>query len=215
MPGGPFAPGDPGSPGETCNPDEAPPAAPPVVGRQVAVAPATGTVLVRLPGAERSQRLASSAAISVGSVIDTRRGRVRLTSALPGGRTQTATFWGGLFTVRQARTGRGVVRLKLPRAAGCSRRATITRGHSEDARRKAKRKRTRRPSLWGKDKRGRYRTEGSNSVATVRGTKWLTVNRCDGTYTRVREGAVLVRDLTRRRNVLVRAGRSYLARARR
>jgi hypothetical protein len=46
----------------------------------------------------------------------------------------------------------------------------------------------------------------------VRGTVWATVDRCDGTLTRVKEGKVLVRDLRRKRSVLVGAGRSYLAR---
>ena len=46
----------------------------------------------------------------------------------------------------------------------------------------------------------------------MRGTRWLTVDRCDGTLTRVTSGAVSVRDF-RRFAVLVRAGHSYLARA--
>ena len=40
-----------------------------------------------------------------------------------------------------------------------------------------------------------------------------TVDRCDGTLTRVVEGSVRVRDRVRHRTVIVRAGRSYLARA--
>jgi hypothetical protein len=48
----------------------------------------------------------------------------------------------------------------------------------------------------------------------VRGTRWLTEDRCGGTLTRVTDGAVVVRDLARRRNVIVRAGHSYLAKAR-
>jgi ferric-dicitrate binding protein FerR (iron transport regulator) len=49
----------------------------------------------------------------------------------------------------------------------------------------------------------------------VRGTIWLTEDRCDGTLVRVVRGRVDVRDLTRRRTVVVRAGQSYLAPARR
>jgi hypothetical protein len=48
----------------------------------------------------------------------------------------------------------------------------------------------------------------------VRGTRWVTVDRCDGTLTRVTEGAVSVRDKVRHRTVLVRAGHSYLAKSR-
>ena len=45
-------------------------------------------------------------------------------------------------------------------------------------------------SLWGKDKGGKFRTHGRWSVASVRGTRWLTQDRCDGTLTKVTEGAV-------------------------
>jgi hypothetical protein len=48
----------------------------------------------------------------------------------------------------------------------------------------------------------------------VRGTRWLTVDRCDGTLTRVTDGAVVVRDFARQRRVLVRAGEAYLAQPR-
>jgi hypothetical protein len=68
--------------------------------------------------------------------------------------------------------------------------------------------------LWGRDSGGSFRTHGRHSHATVRGTRWLTEDRCDGTLTRVTEGSVVVRDLARRRRVVVRAGHSYLARKR-
>ncbi|HKP21112.1 MAG TPA: hypothetical protein VJT68_06320, partial [Thermoleophilaceae bacterium] len=68
--------------------------------------------------------------------------------------------------------------------------------------------------LWGRDRGGRFRTFGRHSQATVRGTKWLTKDTCAGTLTVVRKGAVMVRDFARHRNVLVRAGHRYFARAR-
>ena len=68
--------------------------------------------------------------------------------------------------------------------------------------------------LWASDKGGRFRTHGRNSVTTVRGTRWITTDTCAGTRTTVTSGAVAVRDLRRRRTVLVRAGHSYLARGR-
>ena len=37
--------------------------------------------------------------------------------------------------------------------------------------------------LWG-DGKGKFRTKGRYSSATVRGTNWLTADRCDGTFTR-------------------------------
>ena len=66
--------------------------------------------------------------------------------------------------------------------------------------------------LWGNGK-GRFQTRGRYSSATVRGTKWLVMDRCDGTLTRVVRGIVRVRDFRARKNVNVRAGRSYLAKA--
>jgi len=63
--------------------------------------------------------------------------------------------------------------------------------------------------------RGRFRTRGRYSAATVRGTDYTVTDRCDGTLTTVRRGVVLVRDFRLRRTIRVRAGRSYLARARR
>jgi hypothetical protein len=67
-------------------------------------------------------------------------------------------------------------------------------------------------SLWASDRHGRFRTYGRNSVATVRGTRWVTQDRCDGTLTRVQQGKVSVKPSRGRRAVLVSAGHSYLAR---
>ena len=68
--------------------------------------------------------------------------------------------------------------------------------------------------LWGNAK-GRFRTRGKYASATVRGTIWLTEDRCDGTLVRVRSGRVEVNDLVAKRRVVVRGGQSYLAKARR
>ena len=57
---------------------------------------------------------------------------------------------------------------------------------------------------------GALRTRGRFSAATVRGTRLDTIERCDGTLTRVLSGAVLVTDLRRHRQIVVRAGQSRL-----
>jgi PKD repeat protein len=64
--------------------------------------------------------------------------------------------------------------------------------------------------LWAKAK-GHFRTRGRYAAATVCGTGWLTADRCDGTLTRVSQGTVQVSDFTLKKKVLVRAGKSYLA----
>ena len=84
-----------------------------------------------------------------------------------------------------------------------------------DARAAQASKRKPKRRLWARDKGGRFRTKGNNSVATVRGTRWVTTDTCAGTRTTVTEGSVSVRDLRRKRTVIVRAGKSYLARAQR
>jgi hypothetical protein len=180
------------------------PVAPPVLGRSVTVAPASGTVLVRVPGATNPAALADGASVPVGSIVDTRGGTVALQTALPGAATQTGTFHGGRFEVRQPVGGHGMTELVLRGAlptcpAGGARAAAVTR---------------RRPprSLWGHDSHGHFRTRASNSVITVRGTTWFVSDRCEGTLTRVTSGSVAVRDLHTGRTVVVRAGHRHLAR---
>jgi hypothetical protein len=48
----------------------------------------------------------------------------------------------------------------------------------------------------------------------VRGTIWITKDSCTTTTTTVREGVVTVRDFVKRKNVTVKAPKSYRARAR-
>ena len=59
----------------------------------------------------------------------------------------------------------------------------------------ARRRKKRVRRLWG-DGHGSFRTAGHYSAATVRGTRWLTEDRCDGTLTRVVRGTVEVEDFT-------------------
>ncbi len=176
----------------------------PVLGHTVTLAPAAGTVLVRVPGATTPAALGDGASVPVGSIVDTRAGTVKLQSALPAGRTQTGTFHGGIFQVRQAAGAHGMTDLVLrgapPTCPARGARAAAT------ARRRPPR------SLWGHDSHGHFRTRASNSVITVRGTTWFVSDRCDGTLTRVTAGSVAVRDLHTGRTVVLHAGQQHLAR---
>src|SRR4029079_5259424 len=67
--------------------------------------------------------------------------------------------------------------------------------------------------LWGEGK-GAFRTVGRFSSATVRGTTWLTDDRCDGTLTRVTAGKIGVRDFVLRKTIVLKKGKSYLAKPR-
>jgi hypothetical protein len=67
--------------------------------------------------------------------------------------------------------------------------------------------------LHASDSHGRFATKGRYSAATVRGTKWDTADRCDGTLTKVLSGTVSVTDFTTAQTITLTAGHSYLARA--
>ncbi|MEA2468747.1 MAG: hypothetical protein QOJ57_2873, partial [Thermoleophilaceae bacterium] len=170
-----------------------------------------GTVRVRVPGADRYTTLGANDVVPVGARIDTRRGAIDLVTALADGRTQKAKFWNGVFTIRQSKKAGAYTDIYVAPATGCQA-AKARKSGVSSARRKKKRRRN---SLWGRDDHGRFRGHGRGSIATVRGTTWLMEERCEGSYTRVKQGKVAVRDRRRHKTVLVRAGHSYLARTRR
>jgi hypothetical protein len=193
----------------------APAAAGPTLGQSVAVAPVKGSVTVKVPGAATYTPLGGGATVPVGAVLDTRRGTVELTTAVEGGATQTATFHSGVFEVRQPANGHGLTDIVLRGPAlSCPRVRRSGKATARAAAAQTKKSKKRKRQLWARDNGGRFRTHGKNSVATVRGTSWVTTDTCAGTRTTVREGAVSVRDTHRHRTVLVRAGKSYLARRR-
>jgi hypothetical protein len=175
---------------------------PPQVGKTVNIAPVSGTVRVRLRGRRGFVNLARLRQVPVGSELDVRRGRVRLVSAAGRGRTQTGQFFQGRAIVRQPRGRTPVTTLQLSGPLACPRSVSAAGAPPPRTRR-----------LWGNAK-GRFRTSGRFASAVVRGTVWLTEDRCDGTFVRVRIGRVEVFDVVRKRRVIVRAGQSYLARAR-
>jgi hypothetical protein len=198
----------------------------PELGVDVNVQEVSGTVLVGIPGSaarasgkgRASQKgvhfvpLSEAKQIPVGSFVDTRKGTVGLESAANAtGKRQRGTFNKGLFQVRQSkkRSAKGLTDLILK---GGSFRRCRARRSSTDASASLSRAAIRRLRASA---RGRYRTSGQNSAATVRGTKWEVIDRCDGTLTIVRRGTVVVRDFHRKKNVIVKKGKSYLAKARR
>jgi len=192
-----------------------PPPAPPVAGKQLNVTAERGEVFVKVPGADRYVELDGAASVPVGSLIDAEGGAVRLTSAADlKGAKQTAIFSRGVFAVLQKRQRQPVTDLVLKggdfssckRRTSAPKRRTSTR-HSAVV--NASRRGARR-GLWGRG-HGRFRTRGRHGAATVRGTIWFTQDRCDGTLVRVKRGVVSVNDFTRKRQVLVPAGGSYLA----
>jgi hypothetical protein len=64
--------------------------------------------------------------------------------------------------------------------------------------------------LWGSAK-GKFRTVARYSSATVRGTVWLTQDRCDGSLVTVVKDIVDVFDIGLKKTIAVNPGQSYLA----
>jgi hypothetical protein len=177
------------------------PLPPPVVGKKVNVLPASGTVKVRRPGSSAFTVLRSGQQLPVGTTVDVNKGRVTLVAAAnKSGGTMQGGFYDGTFKLTQTKGAKPLTTLRLTEKLGCG-----SGKASSAARKKGKRR------LWG-DGKGRFRTTGSYSSATVRGTKWFVEDTCTSTTTRVTRGSVTVRDFERRRTVVVKAGKKYVAR---
>ncbi|MCW2992712.1 MAG: hypothetical protein JWQ18_207, partial [Conexibacter sp.] len=181
----------------------------PVLGKTLGAATVQGTVTATSPSGAPVDLTSGAATVPTGTLIDARAGTVELKTALDRkGATQTGHFWGGKFEVRQAAGGHGLTQIVL--RGGDFSACKATKKAVASAAKATKKKPPR--SLWGSDDHGRFETRGRGSVATVRGTHWLTQDTCAGTLTRVLAGAVSVRDLHRARTVLVTHGHEYLAR---
>ncbi len=186
----------------------------PVFRKSVSVKPTKGTVKVKLPGTNRYVNLESLDTIPFGASIDVRKGRVRLYAARSSrGGLQAASFYSGVFRVVQRGS---LVELQLrgpkPRCASSGASASIAT-YADKKKKKAKKRKARTRRLWGSGK-GRFRTRGQYSAATVRGTKWLVQDSCRSTTTRVKSGVVKVRDFKRKKTITLRAGDRYVARKR-
>jgi hypothetical protein len=203
--------------------------APPEALKTANVATVRGTVRIKGPGATTFAPIDDNAQIPMGSTIDASDGAVRLTTARTRSSrtTQSGTFSGGVFTISQSSAasgsgggGRAAQKLSVPLftnltltggalGATCGRvKGAAVGRRTAAALQRPNRRVVRR--LRG-DARGRFRTIGRFSTTTVRGTIWLTADRCDGTLTSVTRGSVRVRDRVRAATVTVRAGFNYLA----
>jgi hypothetical protein len=172
-----------------------------------------GPVLVCLRPGESCRELTGADLVPIGAYLDTSDGAAKLETRRADGRYTGTVVYAGLFQLRQARKANAVLVARLHGALprGCrfrSRGATLRIGSSATKRKRAPRRR-----LWS-DGTGRFRATGRYGSATVRGTKWLIEERCEGTLIRVRRGRVYVDDRVRDRTVVVRAPRSYLIRPR-
>ena len=159
---------------------------------------ANGTVLVN----GKAYKLGP---IPYGSKVDVTKGKVTLKADVG---TLTASGGGGIsaqFILLRAKAAGGpIVELRLTGGDFklCAKRAAQSRNAGKTVRR-----------LWAKGD-GKFRTRGRYASATIRGTDWLTADRCDGTFVKTRQGVVSVLDFVLKKTMLVKAGKSYLAKKR-
>ena len=174
-----------------------------------------GEVLVGIPsrGARASQKgvkfvpLEEARSIPIGSFLDTTKGTVALTTAANrAGKTQSGRFSAGLFQILQSRkrAAKGLTELRMKGSSAGFKACDSAGARAALSRRAIRRLRA--------NAKGRYRTRGRHSAATVRGTTWTVTDRCDGTLTTVKRGEVAVRDFRLEKTIVLTAGKSYLAR---
>lgn len=187
----------------------------PVAGQTFDLEPVEGNIELQCPGEDSYSQLVGFKQVPVGCLINARNGVVDLTASKgSSGDLQGAHFWGGVFVATQEEGDNQVVGLKLAGRRMCERRngvgkpkkkkkqlATASRAHGHGR------------GLWGSGK-GNYTTSGSYGSATVRGTTWLVVDRCDAsTLFKVAEGTVWVHDFVKDKLVVLTAGQQYIAKA--
>lgn len=174
----------------------------PTQGQTAGAKPLGGTVLIKKPGGSFSE-LKEGDLIPVGSTIDTRKGRVMLTTAA-GEKQQQAEFKEGIFVFQQKKN-QALVNLNLKGSLSCSSKATIS-GLGPSAR-AAKRGR----SLWGRGK-GKYQTNGSKGSGSVRGTTWRVSDFCNKkTMIESISGQVLAREYKTGKQKLLKSGQKFFA----
>lgn len=174
-----------------------PPSVEPVLAKTALATLVSGTVLIKRPGSSSFVRLAATAPIPFGSVVNATHGDVRITTATTHrGHRQSARFYKGRFKLSQKRSGATELRLDAP--LGCRRGVRAASA--------APKKRTR--SLWGNG-HGRFTTIGKWASATVLGTVWETIDECNETVVRVLSGEVRVTNtISHQESVIVHGGHS-------
>jgi Ca2+-binding RTX toxin-like protein len=183
----------------------------PVAGRFARVSGSAFTYST--PVGTRAYRLNGSLRFPIGSTMNARTAAVHVTTVI--GATdvrQHVSVSGGPFKVMQAtRRSTPVYKFAVgPRR--CSRGGPRAPADARTPRivmqvEKPKRRGGRPP------KQPQAAVQGAHSLGSAFATKWITEERCSGTFTRVVSGVVRVRDLGRKRTRFLRKGQTYLARA--
>ena len=198
---------------QTFTTPQAPPPAPPVLGKTQNAAPVTGTVFIKTPSGA-FVLLTGAEQIPSGAEIDALHGSLKITTATAKkGKTQQGVFGGAVFTLAQTRGGasKGLATLSLVEGAfsGAPSFALCKPHKALDATAAS----SKTLQLLHASAHGKFRTKGRYSAATVLGTKWTIADRCDGTLVHDITDSVAVTDFVRHKTIIIHAGQSYLAKA--
>ena len=171
------------------------------------VQPVSGTVLGHPPDDPNFRRITGAANLVMGWTLNVTQGRARLTTEGTRRTPQSVDAFEGFFTILQGQSS-PVTDLVL-RSGDFDQ--VCGSGGVDIARASASTQSVR--HLWASGK-GKFRTTGRFASASIRGTEWLTEDRCDGTQITVKTGAVSVFDKTLNKSVVVTPANSpYLAKA--
>jgi hypothetical protein len=205
---------------------KAPPPSAPAVGKTFNLSPDSGVVLIQVNG--QLIPLTELSQIPKNTLIDALGGTLKLITALPGGggahdaaaakgkkpkkaKTQSGTFGGAIFKISQARNGLATLSMVEGAIPGGPSFGTCKAHKTGDPTATAAASKT--LQLLHASAKGKFRTRGRYSAATVRGTKWTVADRCDGTLTHDIQHSVAVTDFVRHKTIILHAGQSYLAKA--
>ena len=198
----------------------------PVQNVNVGAQPIAGTVRVELPGKHRFKTLSAGATIPVGSMVGTRNGTVLLVSKTGPGEQASGQFSKGIFKVTQPKGGAETVLTLVSNYSVCPHTASTVKARIINATvAAAKPNKPKKPKKAAKPKKkstkvvnevfgdahGQFKTRGHYATAADEGTKWQTIDRCDGTQIAVTVGKVTVTDFTHHRRLTLTAGHRYLS----
>jgi hypothetical protein len=187
---------------------------PPVLGVNGNIAPAGGTVYVRLPGTNKFVLLTELRSIPFGTIVDARKGTVTVTTMGPHG-LQTINFYEGEFQLTQSANAVVTATLYGGDFSVCPtarERAHLASASAHASSHRASRRHVVR-KLWASG-HGTYSTKGNYATGAVLGTVWETIDRCNGTGIRVITDSVLVTNRVTHKRVRVKAGHTYIVKAR-
>jgi Thrombospondin type 3 repeat len=189
--------------GDACEPF--PPPRTPEAGKDSTLRVLQGTIFVFLNG--QFVPFAGAANVPVNTDVDTRKGQLTVTTAADSaGHTASARLAAGIFRIKQRlKKGKASTDLQLRTPAGLAK-ACAAKG--------AKRPRKGVVRTLAAVTKGRYRMVGGAARATAKNAAITMSDTCSGTRVKVSKGLAKIAVKGRRKPVTLRAGRSYLAKAR-